>query len=226
MEKMLGPTGCLLVGAVFICLFIILSATAAEQPSDLPDLQKKLKEAQSSSFNQNHREWGARQAHSPGLTSYLESSKEKIILNESDSIEQVSDLTAMNAVKEREIICDTKQHGDPEAQGLVNFMEIGVTGQDKAKKIWPGESWEDNYIDQIVDNALNTSIKNDVKNSQIARRSAHLPSLGNNLNIDVSGISVSAINTMQGGSAVATSSIIIKPVQIIVCPSEVEEKLK
>ena len=44
--------------------------------------------------------------------------------------------------------------------------------------------------------------------------------------IDVSGISVSAVNTVQGGSAVATSNIVIKPVQIIICPSEVEEKLK
>jgi hypothetical protein len=48
----------------------------------------------------------------------------------------------------------------------------------------------------------------------------------NYLSIDVSGISVSAINTMKGGSATATSNIIIEPVQIIVCPSEVEEKLK
>jgi len=46
------------------------------------------------------------------------------------------------------------------------------------------------------------------------------------MNIDVSGITVSAINTVEGGSAVATSNIIIKPVQIIVCSSEVEEKLR
>jgi hypothetical protein len=50
--------------------------------------------------------------------------------------------------------------------------------------------------------------------------------LGNNLDIDIRGVSVSAINTVKGGSAVATSNIIIKPVQIIICPSEVEEKLK
>jgi hypothetical protein len=50
--------------------------------------------------------------------------------------------------------------------------------------------------------------------------------VGNYLNIDVSGISVSAINTMEGGNAVATSNIIIKPVQIIYCTPEVEEKLR
>ena len=50
--------------------------------------------------------------------------------------------------------------------------------------------------------------------------------LGNYMNIDVSGINVQAINTVQGGSAVATSNIEIKPVQTINCSPEVEEKLK
>lgn len=50
--------------------------------------------------------------------------------------------------------------------------------------------------------------------------------IGNYLIIDVHDISVSAMNNIKGGSAVATSNIIIEPVQIIVCPSEVEEKLK
>jgi hypothetical protein len=46
------------------------------------------------------------------------------------------------------------------------------------------------------------------------------------MNIEVSGISVSAINTVEGGSAVANSNIVIKPVQIITAPAEVDEKLK
>lgn len=50
--------------------------------------------------------------------------------------------------------------------------------------------------------------------------------LGNNMNIDVSEISVCAINTVPGGKATATSNIVVKPVQILVCPSEIEEKLK
>ena len=50
--------------------------------------------------------------------------------------------------------------------------------------------------------------------------------LGNYMNIDVSGINVQATNTVEGGSAVATSNIEIKPVQIINCPPEVDEKLK
>lgn len=51
-------------------------------------------------------------------------------------------------------------------------------------------------------------------------------SRGNFLGIDVSGITVSAINTMERGSAVATSNIIINPVQIFHLAPEVEEKLK
>ena len=50
--------------------------------------------------------------------------------------------------------------------------------------------------------------------------------LGNYLSIDIHDISVRAINTLDGGSAVATSNIIIEPVQIIVRLSEAEEKLK
>ncbi|MHB8117612.1 MAG: hypothetical protein ACYDHX_02630 [Methanothrix sp.] len=226
MEKILGPTGRLLVGAVFICLLISLNAAASEQSPSLPDLQKELKVSQSGAFNHSPREWLVRPSHTSGLPLGFSSSKEKIALNESHSMVQVSDLKVMNAVKERDIIYDGEQYGDPETQGVANFLDVAVTGQEKAKKTWPGERWEDNYIDEIVDNALNTSMKNEEKNGQMARKSTQLQPIGNNLNIDVAGISVSAINTVQGGSAVATSNIIIKPVQIIICPSEVEEKLK
>ena len=67
MEKILGPTGRLLVGAVFICLLISQSVAAAEQPSNLPDLQKELKESQSGPFNQDHREWWIMQPYASDL---------------------------------------------------------------------------------------------------------------------------------------------------------------
>jgi hypothetical protein len=226
MEKILGPTGRLLVGTVFICLLISLNAAASEQSPALPDLQKELKESQSGPFNSNPRERLVRPPDTSGLLHGFSPSEEKIALNESHSMEQVSDLKVMNSAKERDIIYDGEQHGDPETRGIANFLDVAVTGQEKAKKTWPGERWEDNYIDKIVDNALNTSMKNEAENGQVARRSAQLQPIGNNMLIDVSGISVSAINTVQGGSAVATSNIVIKPVQIIICPSEVEEKLK
>jgi hypothetical protein len=226
MEKIPGPTGRLLVGAVFSCLLISQSAAAADLPSNLPDLQKELKESQSGRFNQDHREWGMMQLHTPYLRPDLMPSRERIALNESDSSEQVSDLTAMNAARERDIIYDGKQYRDADTQSLANSLDIAVTEQEGTKKIFENGNLNDGYIDQIVDSALSTKMENEGKNGQPAKISTRPQPLGNNLDIDVSGISVRAINTVQGGSAVATSNIIIKPVQIIICPSEVSEKLK
>jgi hypothetical protein len=226
MKKILGPTGHLLVGAVFICLLISQSAGATDLPSNLPDLRKGLKESQSGLFNLDHREWGIMQLHPSDLRPDLMPSREKFALNESDSSEQVSDLTAMNTARERDIIYDGEQYRDADTQILANSLDVAVTGQGEAKKIFGNGNWDDSYIDRIVDSALSTNMKNEGKNGQPARISAQSQPLGNNLDIDVSGISVRAINTVQGGSAVATSNIIIKPVQIIICPSEVSEKLK
>jgi len=229
MEKILGPTGRMLVGTVFICLLISLSSAVAELSPSLPDLKKDLRDSQSGPLDHSSREWLIRPPHSPhasGLQQGFSPSKEKIALNESHSTEQVTDLKVMNAAKERDIIYDGEQYGDPETKGISNFLDVAVTGQENVLKTWPGERWDENHIDQIVDNALNTGMKNERKEGQMAGGSTHLQPIGNNLIIDVSGISVSAVNTVEGGSAVATSNIIIKPVQIIICPSEVAEKLK
>ncbi len=226
MEKILGPTGRLLVGAVFICLLISQSACAAQSPSNLPDLRKGLKESQYGPFNQDHREWGIMQPYASGFRPDVMPSKEKIALNESASSEQISELTAMNTARERDIIYNGEQYKDSETQSPANSLDIAVTGQDETKNFNANENWDDSYIDQIVDSALNTGMENGGKNGQPARISAQSQPLGNNLDIDVSGVSVRAINTVQGGSAVATSNIIIKPVQIIICPSEVAEKLR
>ncbi|MFZ3112310.1 MAG: hypothetical protein WA141_00055 [Methanothrix sp.] len=48
----------------------------------------------------------------------------------------------------------------------------------------------------------------------------------NRLDIRVSGISVRAINTVEGGNATATSNIIIEPVQIIQIPCQAADKLR
>ncbi len=89
-----------------------------------------------------------------------------------------------------------------------------------------GKGWEEENIEKKVDDALERGIKNEENNDHTAERYPKSQRLGNNMNIVVSGITVSAINTVKGGNAVANSNIIIKPVQIIVCPSEVDEKLK
>ena len=50
--------------------------------------------------------------------------------------------------------------------------------------------------------------------------------LENRLDITVKGISVRAINTVEGGKATATSNIIIEPVQIIEVTSQATDKLR
>jgi hypothetical protein len=157
------------------------------------------------------------------------SSKEKISLDGSLPLALVSDLTAINAVKERDIVCNEAQNGDQNAMGLVNSLDVTVTDQQgELDKIWPEESRADT-VEMIVDDAFNVSPQSSENYGLSRGRKADgFPQMGfgNNLEIDVHGISVSAINTVKGGSAVATSNIVIKPVQIIICPSEVREKLK
>lgn len=76
-------------------------------------------------------------------------------------------------------------------------------------------------IERVVDGALNEGLRYNPQGHNGTKGGLTAP-LGNNMIIDVSGISVSAINTVKGGSATATSNIIIRPVQIILCPSEVK----
>jgi hypothetical protein len=81
-------------------------------------------------------------------------------------------------------------------------------------------------IENMVDNATVSRQHGNPVNYQSHTGSPEQQRLGNYMNIVVSGVDVRATNTVEGGSAVATSNIIIKPVQIINCPPEVEEKLK
>ena len=129
MEKILGPTGRLLVGAVFICLLILQSMAMAQSPSNLPDLRKGLKESQCGPFNRDHREWGMMPPYASDLRPDAMPSKEKISLNESASSEQVPELTAMNTARERDIIYSGEQYKDSDTQSPANSLDIAVTGQ-------------------------------------------------------------------------------------------------
>jgi len=242
MNKMTGPIGLMLMGATFICVCIILSASAAGTPANLPDLQSELKQSGSVPFG--HAETGTMgqfktaggtinfpwstgqnpemQHHLRDLMPQSLPTRENIVLKGPSSEARVSDLKAINSVKQRDINYDEAQSGDPESQGLSNSLDVSITGQEPAKNdVFAKDEGRDD-IENIVDNAFN----NATKNKQNDGKTAKSVQLGNNMNINVNGISVSAINTVEGGSAVATSNIVIKPVQIIISPSEVEEKLK
>ena len=242
MNKLTGPIGLMLMGTTFICFCIVLSASAAGVPANLPDLQSELKQSGSVPFG--HPEGGAMgqlktaegttnfpwvteqipdmQHHLRALMPQSLPSREDIALEGPSSEARVSDLKALNSVKQRDINYDEAQSGDLESQGLANSLDVSITGQKAAKNDAFGEDGSGDDIEKIVDDAFNNGTKNRPNDGKTAKSEQ----LGNNMFINVNGITVSAINTVEGGSAVATSNIVIKPVQIIISPSEVEEKLK
>ncbi len=116
----------------------------------------------------------------------------------------------MNAVKQRDIVYDEPQSDTP------NSLDVRV-GKGEGEKGWSGKFTEGDSLENYVDNAVDSGMNGGRHDGQPQE---------NYMNIDVSGITVSAINTVEGGSATATSNIVIKPVQIINCPCEAEEKLK
>ncbi len=230
MNRKMGPTGALLVGATFVCLCLMLGASATEQRSNSihPQFESDVGQLKLPNNDTHIFPWASRRpqvssTHRADFILHSAPVVEKVRLNESNSDHQVQDLKAMNALLQRDIFYDDLQNGDPEAQGLANLLDVSVTGKEHSEKEWSiADEGED--IEKIVDDKLNSCINDNC--SQATRQGRPSQRFGNSMNIDVSGITVSAINTVEGGSAVATSNIIIKPVQIIVCSPEVEEKLK
>lgn len=243
MKTLTKPTSLVLVGILFICIFVG-PALAQPQSKSLEQLNKFEENSFYSSHNQKSSElgilkvgadtiffpWSSRQAMSvrPVFSGSIRSSSpqnEEILMNSSNSRENVRDLWATNSFAQRDLLYKDSQNGDPNYLGLSNSQDISVSGPGNgdSDRI-PANSFADD-LEPFVDNAANLTWQGD----DIAGRGIDKKDIrpaGNYLNIDVHDISVSAINTMKGGSAVATSNIIIEPVQIIVCPSEVEEKLK
>jgi hypothetical protein len=113
--------------------------------------------------------------------------------------------------------------------GLKNSMNIVINGnglEQHKNNGWLEGSSDDNSIENLVDSAVSSTQHDSPGYYESQSGSSAQQRIGNYMNIDVSGINVKAVNTVQGGSAVATSNIEIKPVQIITCPPEAEEKLK
>jgi hypothetical protein len=199
------PTSLALVGILFICIF--LTPALAEPQLNSLEQFNKLNHHQKSSdlgilkvgadtlyFPWYRQTQLVRPAHSGSISTPLK--KEEISMDSSNSTANVQDLSAINSLKQRDLLYKDSQNGDPSYLGLVNSQDISVSGKGN---------------DKSADEVANMEWQNHA---------------GNYLSVDVHDISVSAINTMPGGSAVATSNIIIEPVQIIVCPSEVDEKLR
>ena len=247
MKYLLNPPSAKLVGSIFVCAFMISSLAVAESLSNVEDHFNKIKDTHSNfvSFQEKSTlgqlqlanesitfPWSSRKTSTfvPNQAKFIiqhsPPSNEKILMNQSNSLVRLKDLSAVNTIKQRDLIYDGSQNGDPGNLGLTNDLHIGIIGiENDSINENLDEMSEDNGIEKLVDNALDRALKDDGVNGKkygdLGTESAR-----NYLDIDISGISTKAINTVKGGSAIATSNIIIKPVQIIVCSPEVDEKLK
>jgi hypothetical protein len=241
MKKILGPTGAMLVGAVFVFLMLCMSSSA--QQLSAPDSLIKMKEFHSSfvdtqqelkagapelSGNTPGFPWAFRMLghNRPDFMPRSEPVEETISLGGDHPEEQLQDLKAFNAVQKKDVVYSEMQNGSANSSGLANALEVCITGKGQDKKEYSEYGLGDNNFEQCVDNKFRLSPKNGNGDDVISRGSSGSNLPGNYMNIDVSGVTVSAINTVEGGSAVATSHIIIKPVQLIIYHPEVEEKLR
>jgi hypothetical protein len=245
MKKLPKSTSAMLVVSIFICVFMISSLAAADSRSSAEDRLNKIRDSNSNliHFKEDSTLGKLQLADetiifpwaSPKTSIFVSDqasfivppsppSNEKILMDRSHPEARLNELSAVNTVKQRDLIYEDSQNGDPGNSGLTNDLNIEVTGiEEEPRNELDDDMSEDDGIEQLVDNALGSAL---VENAAGKYGSLGTESARNNLKIEVRGITTKAINTVEGGRAIATSNIIIKPVQIIVCSPEVEEKLK
>jgi hypothetical protein len=214
--------------SVSLCLLLGISFCQASDTLDALDSYKELQSnfiSDKDRFSEVHPEptflpSSERTLSSPfGEMTSSRPVNEEIDMTGANSKEKVQDIEAINAVKQRTIVYDDVQRGDGVDKGNSMNIEITGNGQEKQSTMeMDDDLW--NAIEEKVDSAFISSNQGSRDNTGSIRSQV------NNLDIDVSGISVSAINTVPGGTAIATSNIIIEPVQIIVESSEASVKLK
>jgi hypothetical protein len=211
-----------------LCLILGISFC---QASDMTGALNSYKELQSN-FASNHHKVSEGYPEQTFLTSFervqspfgriLSSHpiNEQIAMNGNHSKEHVQDINAINSAKQRNIVYDDVQRGDGVNKG--NSMDIQVVGPGQGNQ--NGFEQDDDLgslIQEKVDSAITSSMDPGLSDKTGSTRIR-----ANNLDIDISGISVRAINTVPSGTAIATSNIIIEPTQIVVEPSEASEKIK
>lgn len=244
MRMSIKPASMLLVGILFIC--VLCDLASSEQSSNGLNPFDKF---EGRSLYSLHREassgWGELKVGEDSVyfpwhrsssrvslplsspvssdTSSVES--EEFSMEGNDTAATVGDLSAMNSQMQRTISYKDSQNGDPNYLGLANSLDISVSGSRADES---GAGFSKAIPDILETSASESAVSNEEFNESDGQMDdiGDLNHLGNYLSVDVHGIYVSAANTVPGGSAVATSNIIIEPVQIILCPSEIEEKLR
>jgi len=139
-------------------------------------------------------------------------SKEEIHMDESNPQKHINGIEAMNTQKERDVVYDGLAPSDP-----ANKTEIKVTGNEGyGRGEFDDSDPAGDAIENKVDSAFARSKMGSMEEFPVGGQARSM----NNLKIDVSGVDIKAINTVPGGSAVANSNIIIRPVQVIVVPPD------
>jgi hypothetical protein len=227
MENVLRPTGVMICVSIFIGLCLI--GQSAATLSDTTDPLNRVKEFHSNFINHDQKSMSSLVTFPPDLMPHSLPVNQHIVMDNSHPEQPVQNMYALNTNMQRDVVYDDTQSGDPTQKGLKNSMDIAINGngqgQPKSNGLLDG-SFDDMGIENLVDNATSSQQHDGPVYYQSRSGSPAQQRLGNYMNIDVSGINVQATNTVEGGSAVATSNIEIKPVQIINCPPEVDEKLK
>jgi hypothetical protein len=224
MDRMHGPTGVSLVGATFVCFCLILTALAADNADDLH------------SFG----ELDGVLAHHSGFVHHSQSSDLSCLGTLSLPDGSLTFPWSKRMPSASNLSSNKLLFGSPPTRDEIvlsgcepvrKMVDYGRINSDFENVRDAVDCYDNCYtVSDINDSKLKSCLSEDLKcaGPMSAQRSENLFGNNNmnNMNIEVGGISVRAVNTVQGGNAVATSNIVIKPVQFLICPPEVEEKLK
>ena len=203
MKTPTDPTGLMLVGFLLISILTI-SAVASEPHSSQEQLNKVMNQHQKSHLGVL--KVGAETINFPwfGL--------------EDRRVYPNLPASTPDAAKREEILMDN-------SHPTANVHDLSANNRQVQRDVTFKDSQKADPDDKIPANRQEISVSG-TDEDEYKEGSAEIQhNVGNYLSINVQDISVSAINTMDGGSAVANSNIIINPVQIIVRSPEVGIKL-
>jgi len=200
-----NPTSLILVGFLIICIFLT-TASALQQPSGQEQLNK-LREYQQKSPALGMLKVGAETINFPW-------SSQKDL-----HVRPILPGFSSKPLEKEEIVMD-------DSNPTANVKDLSAMNSQLERDLIFKDSQEQDADYEGLVNSQEISVSGKENDESADNDNNKMHNAGNYLSIDVQDISVSAINTVQGGSAVATSNIIIEPVQIIVCPPEVGVKLK
>lgn len=146
----------------------------------------------------------------------------QILLDGNNSTATVRTILAINSEKRMDLIERCTQDGNDTGKNSLH-VEVAGAGHDsnEIESMWDTLPARGMAGDEMAGDEMTADDVSGARGSS----GAGLHYAGNHLSINVHDITVSAIGSVKGASASAISNIIIEPVQIIVLPSEVKEKL-